>query len=112
MSSVASRLLDRLNETPEAVTWWRPRIGDRIAGQVVQRLDVGGRYGSRQAIIIETDDRARYAVVLTKVLLDEFSDVGPGWYVALEFAGKQGTYLQYKAAKMSPEQAQKEEVER
>lgn len=107
MSTIASRLLHQLDSTSdEKPSYWRPVPGDRLVGKVVKRMQIRGRFGTREALVVELDDNSHRTIVLTKVLQDAFSDVAPGWWIAAEYLGKNGNYLQYKTAKMSPEQAQ------
>jgi hypothetical protein len=104
--SVFQVLEKRVSETPD-FEWWRPKVGDVVSGFVVKRFAVKGRYGERDVLLVQLEDSTRIAIAMTTVLQEDFRNVESGWYVAIRFAGKQGQFLRYVTAKMSPEEVQK-----
>jgi hypothetical protein len=101
-------VLDENSE--DELAYWRPLPGERLVGRVVGRLPITGKWGKRSALVVTDDDSGtQKTVVLTSVLANRFSDVASGWWVTMEYLGKAGSYMQWKTAKMSPEQAGKEE---
>jgi hypothetical protein len=115
MSSSMDRVVERLEKAlgpagEAGFVWWRPRPGERLAGRVVRRFSVHGRWGVRDALVVEGTDGTLHGVVLTTALAEAWGAADVGWFVAAEFCGKRGVYLEYRTSAMSPEQVK--EVER